>query len=447
MSPVNRAIASLSLGACLPLFATLASPALASAQSNTARPPDECGFNETTVSYGPLAVGSVVTLQRHRFMRGEDNWDHAMAPFLGREARVTRLSGVDGQGCAGVRVDLDGGTHFWRARDLGVGTSTERIGGAAITEGFPQDCHQSEANVSYGAATVGTTVVLGRHRAFDGETNWAETMEPYVGRRARIVGPASIDNVGCPGVRVDIDGGEWFWRVRDLRPATSEVSITSAAAYASQSLAEDHGRPELSGLGGGDGLFGVGGVPGPQACGLSDSAVPWGSMHVGAEVRLGRHRAVAGDENWDEGMEPLLGSTASVTELIGVDDQGCAVVHVDADQGRFFWRARDLVVLVPPVPADRALPSACGLRAPDFGPLAVGSRVTLGQHTPYSGASAQGGPVAGDTNWVEEMAQFVGRSAVVTRLDGIDAAGCTVIRVDADSGQFAWRVRDAQRAD
>jgi hypothetical protein len=25
-----------------------------------------------------------------------------------------------------------------------------------------------------------------------------------------------VDGQGCPGVRVAIDGGAWFWRVRDL---------------------------------------------------------------------------------------------------------------------------------------------------------------------------------------------------------------------------------------
>jgi hypothetical protein len=40
------------------------------------------------------------------------------------------------------------------------------------------------------------------------------------------------------------------------------------------------------------------------------------------------------------------------------------------------------------------------------------------------------------------MQPYVGQRTAVTGLEGLDAAGCTVVRVAADQGQFFWRVRD-----
>lgn len=78
-----------------------------------------------------------------------------------------------------------------------------------------------------GAVRVGMRVVLGRHASWvtDGaipdpirETNWVTPMDAYVGRDARVIGLGGNDEAGCPGVRVDLDAGDWFWRVRDLAP-------------------------------------------------------------------------------------------------------------------------------------------------------------------------------------------------------------------------------------
>src|SRR5262245_44351295 len=157
------------------LLAALATPALALAQD---RPPDECGMTEQAAQYGPIQVGAVVTLQRHRFVGSDDNWDLQMSRWVGRAARVTRLSGVDAAGCPGVPVDVAGGQWFWRARDLGVGTGhqprpTARAGtsgGAASPSSTPQECGQER----YGPVVVGARVVLGRHRMVADDDNWAE---------------------------------------------------------------------------------------------------------------------------------------------------------------------------------------------------------------------------------------------------------------------------------
>ncbi len=342
------------------LFASLvvlltATATRASAQASpatTAEVPtraDGCGMTEDNATFRDLAPGTVVTLQRHRWVRGEANWREEMTRFVGRAARVTRLSGVDAQGCPGVRVDVDHEQYFWRVRDLGIGTGRQLAPSASqgSASGFPQDCHMQDGRERYGTAVMGAQVILGRHRSVDGDANWSEEMAQFVGRSARVVGPAGVDGQGCPGVRVDIDQGSWFWRVRDLRSSGAAGDLASLTLVPSTGVSSDHGRPAISSLGGGSGLFGTGGVPGPQACGLTDQTVQWEGLAVGAEVTLGRHRVVNGDDNWDAQMEPFVGRTGHVNELVGVDDQGCALVHVDADGGQWFWRARDLVITQP----------------------------------------------------------------------------------------------------
>ena len=43
-------------------------------------------------------------------------------------------------------------------------------------------------------------------------------------------------------------------------------------------------------------------------------------------------------------MQPFVGQRARITQLVGVDDQGCPVVNIDADQGQYFWRVRDMTL-------------------------------------------------------------------------------------------------------
>ncbi|MEZ4673303.1 MAG: hypothetical protein R2932_03550 [Caldilineaceae bacterium] len=82
------------------------------------------------------------------------------------------------------------------------------------------------------------------------------------------------------------------------------------------------------------------------------------------------------------------------------------------------------------------IPQACGVdsAAVDYGPIQVGSRVILGRHRAVNGSE----------NWAAEMAQYVGRIAVVTSLSGTDGAGCPQINVDLDNGRYVWRIRDMQ---
>ena len=73
-----------------------------------------------------------------------------------------------------------------------------------------------EAMADYGPIGPGSMVVLGRHREVDGVDNWADGMNAYVGKVASVTRFSGVDSRGCPGIRVDIDEEEWFWRVRDL---------------------------------------------------------------------------------------------------------------------------------------------------------------------------------------------------------------------------------------
>lgn len=81
---------------------------------------------------------------------------------------------------------------------------------------IPTECGQSDASANYGPIRVGSAVILGRHTPVDGVDNWSGVMEKYVNQKTTVIKLAGVDKVGCPGVRVDIDAGESFWRIRDL---------------------------------------------------------------------------------------------------------------------------------------------------------------------------------------------------------------------------------------
>lgn len=318
------------------LLTLLAAPGVSAQEAG----PQACGQDAASADYGSVRVGSEVVPQRHRFIGGDPNWDARMGRYLGMPGRVIRLSGVDDRGCPGVRLDVDGGRWFWRLRDLNVGHGrpTDPVVSRSASP-IPQQCGQTDATVDYGLE-VGAVVVLGRHRPVSGDDNWTPQMTAFVGRTARVVELAGTDDSGCAGVNVDADGRQWFWRVRDLTLSADEGG---GVAYR-PGLASDHGRP-------------VAPEPEPdqripQACGMTDENADFGPVAVGTEVILGRHRSVAGESNWVEEMEAFVGQTARITTLIGVDEQGCPLVHVDADAGEWFWRLRDMRLPEGAAPAD-----------------------------------------------------------------------------------------------
>jgi hypothetical protein len=300
----------------------LAMPALGSAQEPGPQP---CGQDAAHADYGAVTAGAVVVPQRHRYVGGDPNWDARQGRFLGRVARVVRLSGVDASGCPGVRLDVDDGRFFWRARDLSVGAERPRRELAASAGELPEACGRA----IYGPLRVGSRVVLGQHRPIDGATNFTRSMRAYVGRPARIVELAGIDDHGCPGVRVDVDSGRFFWRVRDLRLPEGRFAQGMASAHGRAARDE---RPALA----------EADPQVAQACGQTDANAQYGVVAVGSEVVIGRHRPVDGEDNWVEQMDPYVGRRARVMELVGVDDQGCPLLRVDVDQGDWYWRLRDV---------------------------------------------------------------------------------------------------------
>lgn len=321
-----------SLFLALTMVGALALPsAVAHGQS-----PGRCARAPERPDYGTLQVGSIVVPQRHRFVASDPNWDPRMGRFLGRVARITQLSGVDVRGCPGVRLDVDGGRFFWRARDLGRQDAAPAL--AVEPETLPQGCGQSPRAPNYGSLREGARVVLGRHRPVGGDPNWEPRMEPLIGHTARVVELLGTDERGCPGVRVDADGGEWFWRVRDLRVAED------GGGPFPPGLASDHGRPEMPAATP-ENLAGAPGDPRvPQACGLTDETAVYAPVGVGSQVVLGRHRPVDGEDNWTPGMERYAGRVARVIELVGVDEQGCPLLRVDVDEGGWVWRLRDVLL-------------------------------------------------------------------------------------------------------
>lgn len=81
----------------------------------------------------------------------------------------------------------------------------------------------------------------------------------------------------------------------------------------------------------------------PQWCGQRAGQLSFGRVKVGTMVRLGKHRPVDGDANWDPAMEQYVGKISRVTDVRTLaDSAGCPLVKVGADNGKFVWRVRDL---------------------------------------------------------------------------------------------------------
>ena len=63
-------------------------------------------------------MGDLVVLGRHGIVHGHTNWITAMDAYVGQSAHITALPGRDHAGCEVARVDVDGGRHTWRTRNL-----------------------------------------------------------------------------------------------------------------------------------------------------------------------------------------------------------------------------------------------------------------------------------------------------------------------------------------
>jgi hypothetical protein len=80
----------------------------------------------------------------------------------------------------------------------------------------PEACDWHSEAGDYAPVRMGSTVILGRHRPVNGDAAWDSAMAAYVGRPARVTDLVGADGQGCPTVLVDIDDGNFLWRVRDV---------------------------------------------------------------------------------------------------------------------------------------------------------------------------------------------------------------------------------------
>ena len=153
-------------------------------------------YVEGVESYGFIKVGSTVILGKHDDVNGGANWADAMDSYVGQEATVTELPGSDTQGFLVVRVKGNG--YAWRVRNLAL-----KGRGEAGSYGYQ----------------VGDLVVIGAHRYIDKDNNWADDMGDYVGQTATITTLEGTDASESYLVHVDIDDGDWYWRVETTTPA------------------------------------------------------------------------------------------------------------------------------------------------------------------------------------------------------------------------------------
>ena len=138
------------------------------------------------------------------------NWAPDMSFYVDKVTRVERLIGVDDAGCPGVYVEADAQVFFWRVRDL------EKLDQMAT----PSRCGQNEWGAHYLGLEPGMQVEIQEGSDWFGDRNWVEEMTSYVGKTAKVVEQAGVDEAGCPGVSLDVDKETFFWRVRDLTPVS-----------------------------------------------------------------------------------------------------------------------------------------------------------------------------------------------------------------------------------
>lgn len=77
-----------------------------------------------------------------------------------------------------------------------------------------KECKEGPRN--FGPFQVGAKVLLGRHQDVNGEINWSSSMDRYIGKEASITQLRQKDDRHCEIVRVDIDSGEYYWRISNM---------------------------------------------------------------------------------------------------------------------------------------------------------------------------------------------------------------------------------------
>lgn len=124
---------------------------------------------------------------------------------LEEQVKALRLSGGGG-GCGGGMGDNKAVQH-----------SLDGAGGDDLFKNTPQDIALSVPK--YGLVKIGSTLIIGKHRPVNGDCNWSEQMEKFVGKTLTVTNLSGLDRAGCPGVRGTVDGEHcsFFFRIRDCR--------------------------------------------------------------------------------------------------------------------------------------------------------------------------------------------------------------------------------------
>jgi len=281
--------------------------------------PQNTGMTSSSANFGLLRNGSRVMIHKHRPVNGKDNWVPAMDEYVGREGIVRQFCGVDGTGCPCVKCSFDGVpcNYSFRIRDM---TLLENFPISTFYN-LPQGIHMPRENSSFGGLEEGDLVIVHRHREVEGEANWNEDMDEYIGCMGT-VGPSSkfgFDGQGCPCVRLTFgdDAPSYGFRIRDL---------TLLGGDKKESV---------------DPRFNL-----PQDTGLDVNQANYGPLVVGSRVLVSKHRAVNGVTNWVCDMDDFNEKEGVVIELAGVDCKGCPVVKCSFDGVAVPWlfRIRDLIL-------------------------------------------------------------------------------------------------------
>ena len=358
-------------------------------------------------------VGSRVILGKHLPAEADNpdsaNWADRMDDYVGQEATITEHHGTDSWDRAVVTVDVDGGDYYWRVENLKL---VER-GSGQYEEDSDSDYDYDYGEESYShedydehdyaleeAFPVGSRVILGKHKTLDPQDEdssyWAPEMDEYVGKEAVITNHEGLCPWGEPTATVDVDGGDFYWRLADM-----ELLEKGSGYYESPDDSSDDESEDTE-------------DHGSDLC---------GTIQEGTKVILGRHDEANGGDNWAEDMGDFVGQETVVTEILGTDSQGFTVVSVEGNE--WSWRVRNLAV------KGRGEPGSYG--------FAVGDAVVLGKHREVDGSS----------NWNPAMDAFVGKRAKITKLIGTegDSSNCFLVKVDIDGGEWVWRVESLKPAE
>jgi len=247
-----------------------------------------------------IAVGSSVRIHKHRAVDCNANWASGMEPYVGKIAEVVEFTGHDSKGCRMARLSMNGNRlgFVFRVRDLElVDEASHAQASHALSDSLSGDSR----------IRIGSSVRIHKHRAIDGNTNWASGMEPYVGKEGVISEFTGTDSKGCKMARLSVDGRRvnFVFRVRDL-----EFLSNSSPA-------------------------------------LSDSLAGDDRICVGSRVIIRKHRPVNGKSNWASAMDKYVDREAIIHSFLGTDAAGCRVakVVVDGSVLEFSFRVRDMTFL------------------------------------------------------------------------------------------------------